>query len=54
MFLMVGLAIGLWFVYLHFTTGINGHLGLLILMIMAILVGVQTVIFGFLADMNRK
>lgn len=53
-FLLIGFFIGLWFLYLHLTTGIKGHLGLLILMIVSIIVGVQIVIFGFLADMNKK
>ncbi|MBS3157447.1 glycosyltransferase family 2 protein [Candidatus Woesearchaeota archaeon] len=49
----LGLIIGLWFVYLHFTTGITGHLGLLILMILLLLTGIQIILFGFLADMRK-
>lgn len=49
-----GFVIGLYFVYLHFTTGIKGHLGLLFLMLILLVFGLQTVLFGFLADMMRK
>ena len=49
-----GFMIGLYFVYLHFTIGIKGHIGLLFLMMILLVFGLQTVLFGFLADMNRK
>ncbi|MBI2668812.1 glycosyltransferase family 2 protein [Candidatus Woesearchaeota archaeon] len=49
-----GFMIGLYFVYLHFTAGIHGHLGLLFLMIILLVFGLQTVLFGFLADMMRE
>lgn len=49
-----GFLIGLHFVYLHFTSGIKGHLGLLFLMMILLVFGLQTVLFGFLADMMRK
>jgi len=52
--LMLGTLIGLYFVYLHFTSGIKGHLGLLFLMMILLVFGLQTVLFGFLADMLRK
>ena len=52
-FLFVGLMIGAWFTYLHFTTGIEGHLGMLMLMLLSIISGIQIIIFGFLADMNK-
>ncbi len=54
LFLLFGLLIGLWFVYLHFTTGIKGHLGMIFLMLLLITTGVQITLFGFLADMNKK
>jgi len=54
LFLMIGFIIGLWFIYLHFTTGIAGHLGLLFLMIILITMGIQITLFGFLADMVKK
>lgn len=49
-----GFAIGLYFMYLHFTIGIKGHIGLLFLMLILLVFGLQTVLFGFLADMGRK
>lgn len=49
-----GSLLGLWFVYLHLTTGIKGHLGLIMLMLLLILGGIQMLFFGFLADMNKK
>ncbi len=51
--LSLGIIIGLYFVYLHFTTGISGHLGLLFLMLILLVFGLQTILFGFLADMKR-
>ena len=53
-FSLIGFLIGSWFVYLHFTSGIEGHLGLMILMILLILMGIQIMLFGFFADMNKK
>ena len=50
----LGSLLGLWFVYLHLTTGIKGHLGLIMLMLLLILGGIQMLFFGFLADMNKK
>lgn len=52
--LSVGIAIGIYFIYLHFTVGIKGHLGLLFLMLILLVFGLQTVVFGFLADMMKK
>ncbi len=49
-----GFLIGLYFVYLHFTTGIKGHLGLLFLMMILLVFGLQTILFGFLADMVKE
>ncbi len=54
LFTFPGFLIGLWFLYLHLTTGIQGHLGLLFLMLILIFTGIQIVIFGFLADTRRK
>jgi len=53
-FLTIGFLIGLWFVFLHFTTGIKGHLGLIFLMLLLITSSLQIILFGFLADMNKK
>ncbi len=52
--LSVGISIGFYFVYLHFTSGIRGHLGLLFLMMILLVFGLQTVLFGFLADMMKR
>ncbi|MBU0628862.1 MAG: glycosyltransferase family 2 protein [Nanoarchaeota archaeon] len=53
-FLTAGMLIGLYFIYLHLTTGISGHLGLLFLMLLLIFSGIQIILFGLLADMNKK
>jgi len=50
----LGSLLGLWFIYLHFTIGIKGHLGLIMLMLLLLLGGIQILFFGFLADMNKK
>ncbi len=50
----VGFIIGMYFLYLHLTIGITGHLGLLMLMILSTISGIQIMVFGFLADMNAK
>lgn len=52
-FLFFAFLIGLWFLYLHLTTGIEGHLGLFFLMVLLFMTGIQTVLFGFLADMKH-
>jgi len=49
-----GFLIGSYFLYLHFTIGIEGHLGLLFLMLILLSTGLQIMLFGFLADMQRK
>lgn len=53
-FLLIGLLIGLYFVYMHLTTGIIGHLGLMILMLLLIVNGIQVILFGFFADMKKN
>jgi glycosyltransferase involved in cell wall biosynthesis len=50
----LGFLIGLHFIYLHLTTGISGHPGLLFLMLVLLVVGIQVILFGFLADVQRK
>ena len=52
--LTLGALIGSYFVLLHFTVGIKGHIGLLFLMLILLVFGLQTILFGFLADMMRK
>jgi glycosyltransferase involved in cell wall biosynthesis len=53
-FLTLGLALGVYFTFLHFTSGIQGHLGLLFLMILLIITGIQVILFGFFADMRKN
>jgi len=50
----LGFLIGLYLVYLHFTSGIVGHFALIMLDILILSIGLQIIIFGFIADMNRK
>ena len=50
----IGLLIGIYLVYLHLTSGIVGHFALMMLDILILSIGLQIIIFGFLADMNRK
>lgn len=50
----LGLLIGLYLIYLHFTTGIIGHFALIMLDILILSIGLQIIIFGFIADMSRK
>lgn len=53
-FLSLGILIGGYLTFLHFTTGIVGHLGLMILMLLLIINGIQIILFGFFADMRKK
>jgi len=50
----LGFLIGLYLIYLHFTSGIVGHLGLMMLDILILSIGLQIIIFGFIADMLKK
>ena len=54
LFLLPASFIGFYFVYLHLTTGIKGHIGLAFLFLALIFTGIQIIIFGFLADTRRK
>jgi len=49
-----GFLIGIYLVYLHFTSGISGHFGLMMLDILILSIGLQIIIFGFIADMLKK
>ena len=49
-----GFLIGLYLIYLHFTSGIVGHLGIMMLDILILSISLQIVIFGFIADMFKK
>jgi glycosyltransferase involved in cell wall biosynthesis len=53
-FLGFGFLIGLYFIKLHLTTGITGHIGLLMLMLLLIINGTQVILFGFFADMKKN
>ncbi len=50
----IGFLIGLYLLYLHFTSGIVGHFALIMLDILILSIGLQIIIFGFLTDMLRK
>lgn len=50
---ILGVVLGFYFVYLHFTSGIDGHMGLFFLLLILIMTGLQIIMFGFLADMMR-
>jgi len=50
----IGTVIGLYLVYLHFTSGIVGHFPLIMLCVLVLSVGLQILLFGFMADMERK
>jgi glycosyltransferase involved in cell wall biosynthesis len=49
----IGFLIGLYLVYLHFTEGIIGHFGLMMMDILILSIGFQIIIFGLLADMKK-
>ncbi|HII29700.1 glycosyltransferase family 2 protein [Candidatus Woesearchaeota archaeon CG08_land_8_20_14_0_20_47_9] len=53
-FLVAGLALGVWITYLFITTGAVGGLPRVILATMLLSSGLQILLFGFLADMNRR
>ncbi|MFH1455592.1 MAG: glycosyltransferase family 2 protein [archaeon] len=53
-FFALGSFVILWLLFLFFTTGTIGHLPSLLLAILLITVGIQILLFGFLADMHRK
>ncbi len=54
LFLSVGLLIGLYLVSLFVITGKVGHLPLTMVAVLSILLGVQIIFFGFLADMKKR
>ena len=51
--LFTGFLIGCWLVYLYVTTGRVGHLPLTILTVMFVVMGIQFIVFGFMADMKK-
>lgn len=50
----IGVLMGLYMVYLHFTTGISGHFALLMLNVVILSIGFQLLVFALLADMFRS
>ncbi len=50
----IGSIIGIYLVYLHFTSGIIGHFALMMFDVLILSIGLQIIIFGFIADMLRK
>ena len=50
----VGVLIGVYMIYLHFTEGISGHFALLMLNVIILSIGFQLLIFALLADMFRS
>jgi glycosyltransferase involved in cell wall biosynthesis len=53
-FLMLGTIIGSWLVYRFFTLGYVGRTPSIFLSVLLVLMGIQIILFGFLADMGRK
>jgi len=53
-FLLIGFSLGLWLVYLYLAKGAIGRTPSLILSMLLIVIGIQIVLFGFLADMNKR
>jgi glycosyltransferase involved in cell wall biosynthesis len=51
--LLAGFLIGGWLVYIYLTTGRVGHLPLTIFTVMLIVMGIQFIVFEFMADMKR-
>lgn len=54
LFLGIGVAIGLWLIYRFITLGYIGRVPSTILSMLLILIGMQIILFGFLADMMKR
>ncbi len=52
-FFLIGGAVGIYYLYLYFTIGARGHLGLVVLMIISTITGTQIALFAFFADMLK-
>jgi len=51
----MGFVLGLYLIYIQFfAEGVNRHLGLMMLDILILSIGLQIIIFGFIADMMKK
>lgn len=53
-FILSGIILGSWIIYLIITTGATGGIPRVILSMLLILIGIQVWVFGFLADMISK
>ena len=53
-FFIIGFIIALWLFIFFLSTGTIEHVPTLILSVLFMLMGIQIILFGFLADMNRK
>ena len=52
---LVGFILGLYLIYVQiFAEGVNRHLGLMMLNVLILSIGLQIIIFGFIADMLKK
>jgi len=49
----IGFLLGIYILYLFFTTGVVGRTPTIILTLLLIILGVQVILFGFLADMEK-
>ena len=50
-----GFILGLYLIYIQFfADGVNRHLGLMVLDVLVLSIGLQIIIFGFIADMLKK
>lgn len=54
MFLLPGLAVGSWLLYRFFTLGYVGKTPSLILTLLLVIIGLQLILFGFIADVKRR
>src|SRR3989344_7775203 len=54
LFFVSGMVIGSSLLYIFFTSGKVGHLPSVVLTMLLIIAGIQIILFGFLADMNKK
>lgn len=52
--LSLGMLLGIYLLYIHITTGITGHIPMIIFTALTIITGLQIILFGFLADMLKK
>ena len=52
---LIGFVLGWYLIYVQiFAEGVNRHLGLMMLDILILSIGLQIIIFGFIADMLKK